>query len=93
MISKKLIGLGFLVVLVVGLIIPQDFTNPVDKADKNSYNDKSFWFYPWGKSGTHKGIDIFAKEGTEVKSSTVGLVIFKGEIERGGRVVLIVGPK
>ncbi len=91
--NKRKFGLGLFMVLVVGLIIPQSFENPVDKADKNSYNSKSFWFYPWGKSGTHKGVDIFAKEGTTVKSSTGGLVIFKGEIERGGKVVLIVGPK
>jgi peptidoglycan LD-endopeptidase LytH len=91
--KKKKIGLGLLVLLLIGLIIPQDFKNPVDKADKNSYNSKSFWFYPWGKSGTHKGVDIFAKEGTTVSSSTGGLVLFKGEIERGGKVVLIIGPK
>lgn len=91
--KKKIFGLGFLIVLVVGLIIPQSFENPVDKADKNSYNSKSFWFYPWGKSGTHKGVDIFAKEGTTVNSSTGGLVLFVEEIERGGKVVLIVGTK
>ncbi len=91
--KKKIFGRGLLIVLVVGLIIPQNFDNPVNKADKRSYNSKSFWFYPWGKSGTHKGVDIFAKEGTTVNSSTGGLVLFKGEIERGGKVVLIVGPK
>ncbi len=62
-------------------------------ADKRSYNAKSFWFYPWGKSGTHKGVDIFAKEGTTVNSSTGGLVLFVGEIKIGGKVALIVGPK
>ncbi len=90
---KNLFGLGLLIVLITGLVVPQRFNNPVDKADKNSYNSKSFWFYPWGKSGTHKGVDIFAREGTTVNSSTGGLVIFKGEIEMGGKVVLIIGPK
>ncbi|HEY0652962.1 MAG TPA: M23 family metallopeptidase [Chryseosolibacter sp.] len=91
--KKKIFGLGLLVVLVVGLLIPQDFDNPVAKADKGSYNLKSFWFYPWGESGTHKGVDIFAKEGTPVNSATGGLVLFKGQIGRGGNVVLIAGPK
>jgi peptidoglycan LD-endopeptidase LytH len=91
--KKRIAGLGFLVVLLIGLIIPQDFINPVENADKHSYNSKSFWFYPWGKSGTHKGVDIFAKEGTAVNSATGGLVIFKGEIERGGKIVLMIGPK
>jgi peptidoglycan LD-endopeptidase LytH len=91
--KKKLFGLGFLIMLIVGFIVPQNFRNPVDKADNKSYNSKSYWFYPWGKSGTHKGVDIFAKEGTTVSSSAGGLVIFKGEIERGGKVVLIIAPK
>jgi hypothetical protein len=91
--KKKLFALGLVIILLVGFLIPQNFDNPVDNADKNSYNSKSYWFYPWGKSGTHKGVDIFAKEGTTVYSSTGGLVVFKGEIERGGNVVLIVGPK
>src|SRR5688572_22243525 len=91
--NKKLCALGLLVVCVIGLSIPQEFDNPVTAADNKSYNPKSFWFYPWGKSGTHKGVDVFAKEGTTVRSSTGGLVIFKGEVERGGNVVLIIGPK
>ncbi|MEJ1241045.1 M23 family metallopeptidase [Chryseolinea sp. T2] len=91
--KKKLFGLGILIVLIIGLMVPQHLDNPVDKADKGSYNPKSFWYYPWGKYGTHKGVDIFAKESTRVNSSTGGLVLFKGEIERGGKVVVILGPK
>jgi len=80
-------------ILVVGFCIPQGFRNPVVGAGKNSYNSKSFWYYPWGRSGTHKGVDIFAKEGTEVRSSTGGVVIFAGAINVGGNVVIILGPK
>jgi peptidoglycan LD-endopeptidase LytH len=90
---KRLIGAAFVVLLVIGLFVPQTFVNPVEKAGKSSYNSKSFWYYPWGKSGTHKGVDIFAQEGTPVYSSTGGLALFKGELERGGNVVLIIGPK
>ncbi|HMG93725.1 MAG TPA: M23 family metallopeptidase [Chryseolinea sp.] len=91
--KRKLFALGILLILTLGLIIPQDLTNPVENADEKSYNAKSFWYHPWGKSGTHKGVDIFAKEGTNVNSSTGGLVIFRGEIKIGGNVVLIIGPK
>src|SRR3569833_4037881 len=49
--------------------------------------------YPWGKSVTHKGVDIFAKAGTPIHPSTPGLVVYTGEIERGGNVVLVLGPK
>ncbi len=91
--KKRSVGIILLVIIIVGLFIPQRFVNPVEGADKNSYNSESYWFYPWGKSGTHKAVDIFAKEGTRVKSSTGGLVIFTGEIEIGGNVVLVIGPK
>ena len=91
--KRKIFALAFLVVLIVGLIIPQEFENPVHQADHHSYNVNTFWYYPWGKSVTHKGVDIFAKEGTAVNSSTGGFVIFKGEIEVGGKVLLIMGPK
>jgi murein DD-endopeptidase MepM/ murein hydrolase activator NlpD len=80
-------------IVAIGLVIPQAFTNPVQGADKNSYHPESFWYYPWGTSGTHKGVDIFAREGTGVRASTSGVVIFTGKIAMGGNVVLIIGPK
>lgn len=79
--------------VIAGLLVPQNLINPVENANTNSYNSKSFWYFPWGKSGTHKGVDIFAKEGTNVNSSTAGLVIYTGEINIGGKVVVILGPK
>ncbi len=66
---------------------------PVEGATKADYNKDTFWYYPWGKSVTHKGVDIFANEGTNLKSSTSGLVLFAGKIKVGGNVVLILGPK
>ncbi len=91
--KKKIAGLVLLLILFTGLAIPQRFSNPVKGADQNSYHHKSFWFYPWGKSGTHKGVDIFAKQGTDVNAATSGLVLFCGEISMGGKVVAILGPK
>ena len=90
---KKKIGLFILTIVIVGLILPQKLSMPVEGATKSSYNKKSFWYYPWGKSVTHKGIDIFAKKGTSVFSATSGLVIFCGQINMGGNVVLVLGPK
>jgi peptidoglycan LD-endopeptidase LytH len=78
--KRKIIGGGLLFIIFIGLLFPQRFVNPVLGADNKSYNSKSFWFYPWGKSGTHKGVDIFAKEGTIIQSSTTGIVLFTGEI-------------
>ena len=90
---KKIIGITIVSIIVFGLILPQNFSMPVDGATKASFNKKSFWHYPWGKSVTHKGVDIFAKEGTPVLSSISGLVIYYGQINMGGNVVLILGPK
>jgi murein DD-endopeptidase MepM/ murein hydrolase activator NlpD len=41
----------------------------------------------------HKGIDIFAAMGTPVIAPTYGLVLFRGDIRLGGRVVFMLGPK
>lgn len=93
MTRRRKIGLLILAVIIVGLLLPQKFSMPVEGATKSSYNQKSFWYYPWGKSVTHKGVDIFAAEGTAVRSSTSGLVVYSGNIEMGGNVVLVLGPK
>jgi len=81
------------VVFLGGLLLPQNLKMPVHGASSADYHHQSFWFYPWGKSGTHKGVDIFAKAGTEVQSSTSGIVVFTGNIGMGGNVVLVLGPK
>ncbi|PHS20618.1 MAG: peptidase M23 [Kangiella sp.] len=66
---------------------------PVKGANNSDWNNQSFWYEPWGKSGVHKGIDIFANKGTALLSSSVGLVIYSGEVALGGKVVLVLGSK
>jgi murein DD-endopeptidase MepM/ murein hydrolase activator NlpD len=84
---------GSFVLLIIGFIIPQKIIMPVEGATRKSYSQSSFWAYPWGKSVTHKGVDIFAKKGTSVHAATPGLVLSRGQSERGGNYVLILGPK
>jgi murein DD-endopeptidase MepM/ murein hydrolase activator NlpD len=91
--TLKKILFWFLIIIAVGLILPQNFSMPVEGASKSSYNPESFWYYPWGRSGTHKGVDIFARTGTPVRSSVSGLVVYTGHNWMGGMVVLILGPK
>lgn len=81
------------VILALGLCIPERGMIPVQNATAKDWNSHSFWYSPWGKSGVHKGIDIFAKKGTSVLSSTSGLVIFTGNLSMGGNVVGVLGPK
>jgi murein DD-endopeptidase MepM/ murein hydrolase activator NlpD len=90
---KRLILGALLSLLLLGLMLPQSFTKPVEKATRNSYHHQSFWFYPWGKSVTHKGVDIFAAKGTTITATTTGIVLFAGKINIGGNVVLVLGPK
>jgi len=66
---------------------------PVENADSSSYNQASFWYYPWGKSVTHKGVDIFAAKGTTIRSSVPGMVVYTGLFPNGGNVALVIGPR
>lgn len=91
--SKRKILIAIVIILSIGFLIPQNFKIPVQGATSADYNSESFWYYPWGKSITHKGVDIFAKKGVEINSSTSGIVLYVGEIDLGGKVVLILGPK
>ncbi|MZR62941.1 M23 family metallopeptidase [Alcanivorax sp. DP30] len=81
------------IVLVAGLFLPERGQMPVVGAETGDWHPDTFWYYPWGRSGVHKGVDIFALKGTPVLASSGGLVLFRGELARGGKVVLLLGPK
>jgi murein DD-endopeptidase MepM/ murein hydrolase activator NlpD len=82
-----------LALLILGFLLPQNMVIPVKGANTKSWAADSFWAYPWGSSVTHKGVDIFAERGTEVISSTNGIVIYTYEGGKGGKSVMILGPK
>jgi len=91
--NRKRILLGLVLLGIAGLLIPQHLQMPVVGAASGSYNAQSFWAYPWGKSVTHKGVDIFAPKGTQVHAATSGIVLYAGTIKLGGNVVFVLGPK
>ena len=95
MIKKILLRilLVFVAIIVIGLLIPQNLKMPVVGADDNSYNHETFWYEGWGSSIVHKGIDVFAKKGTSVHSATKGIVLITTEYGKGGKFVLVLGPK
>ena len=82
-----------LIVLVGGFMLPQKLHIPVKGATTADWNPESFWYYPWGRSVVHKGIDIFATKGTPVIAPTYGLVLFAGTNGIGGNSVVMLGPK
>ncbi|WP_415878127.1 M23 family metallopeptidase [Methylomonas sp. TEB] len=91
LISRVLLGL--LAIGVAGFFIPEHIVIPVQGASRTDWNPQSFWFEPWGQSGVHKGIDIFAKQGKPVISAVPGIVIYQGQLGIGGNVVAVLGPK
>lgn len=80
-------------IIVVGFLLPQNMIQPVEGATARDWDINSFWAYPWGSSVTHKGIDIFADKGTNIVSSTHGIVIYTYEGGKGGKSVMVLGPK
>ncbi len=90
---KILIALGAIV--VIGYCIPYSFQNPVEGATKKDYSQESFWYYPWGTSVTHKGVDIFKKRGTPIHSaSAIEWVLYAGKSSgKGGNIVITLAPK
>lgn len=85
-----LLAAGF---ILLGFLLPERCLIPVQKATPADWHPQSFWYYPWGPSVTHKGIDIFAPEGRPVRAATGGLVVFRGQLGRGGNVMVVLGPK
>jgi hypothetical protein len=66
----------FLILLtLLGFLIPQKLRMPMEGATKKSYSQKSFWAYPWGRSVTHKGVNVFAKRGNKIHPATAGIVL------------------
>ncbi|MCK8106331.1 MULTISPECIES: M23 family metallopeptidase [unclassified Pseudoalteromonas] len=82
-----------IILLIVGLLIPEKLVIPVQGATSKDWNHNTFWYEPWGRSGVHKGIDIFGAKNTPVVAATSGIVIFSGELNRGGKVVAVLGAK
>jgi murein DD-endopeptidase MepM/ murein hydrolase activator NlpD len=80
-------------VLAMGCALPGALQTPVAGTTSKDWNPRSFWYEPWGASGVHKGIDIFAPKGRKAVAAAPGIVLFTGEIDRGGRVVLVLGAK
>jgi murein DD-endopeptidase MepM/ murein hydrolase activator NlpD len=89
----RYVVLGIFVVLFSGCVAPGIVVIPVKDATVSDWHPESFWYEPWGASGVHKGIDIFAARDTELQASTNSLILYQGEINRGGLVVLAIDPK
>lgn len=90
---KRAMWLFISLIVILGYCLPDPAVIPVQNATHENWDPDSFWYYPWGTSVTHKGIDIFSEEGTPVISDGYGLVTFVGTYSKGGKVALVLGPK
>lgn len=88
----NLLGLAVAFFLAAGLVFITEPIVPVIGATSRDWRPDSFWHQNWGRSGVHKGIDIFAPKGSPVVSATPGLVIFSGYLNLGGKVVCLLDP-
>jgi murein DD-endopeptidase MepM/ murein hydrolase activator NlpD len=97
--ALKILAITIVTIFVVGLVYvncireQQELSIPVAGATNKNWDRQSYWHSPWGKSGVHKGIDIFAEQKTEVVSPVSGLIISAGYSENGGNYIYIIGPK
>ena len=90
--KRKIFLLILLSIILIGFLLPEKLTIPVANATTEDWNKQTFWYEPWGNSGVHKGIDIFAAKDTPTFSATNGIVLYTGFLKYGGNVVVILGP-
>lgn len=66
---------------------------PVEDATSADWNHDTFWHHPWGASGVHRGIDIFAESGTPVIAPLFGRVTATGRNRLGGNFVQMIDSR
>ena len=69
---------------------PASLPVPVDGVRPSALRNS--WRAPRDGGRHHQGIDIFARPGTPVRSTTEGIVIRLGQNRLGGNVVWVMGP-
>jgi peptidoglycan LD-endopeptidase LytH len=69
---------------------PASLPVPVDGVRPSAIRNS--WRAPRDGGRYHQGVDIFAKPGTPVRSTTEGIIIRLGQNRLGGNVVWVLGP-
>jgi len=69
---------------------PVSLPVPVEGVEPSQLSDT--WGAARSEGRKHEGIDIFAPRGTQILSSTPGLVLFRGWNRLGGNTVTVLGP-
>ena len=90
--KSKILGWIICFIFLIILCWPSSEKYPINKSTYSYWNIRSYWYYPWGKSITHKGIDIYAERNTKAHAPVSGLVIETGYSSNGGNYIYILGP-
>lgn len=70
--------------------LPDQLPVPVQGVTPKQISDS--WGAARSQGRSHQGVDIFAKRGTPVQSTTDGLVMTVGQNTLGGNIVWVLGP-
>ncbi|RYY97322.1 MAG: M23 family metallopeptidase [Chitinophagaceae bacterium] len=90
---SKRIAFLLLLVITAGYLLPLRVSPPVAYAGIQKIDRESFWYYPWGDTGVHKGIDLFCDRGTGVRAPAAGIVIRKGYGSVSGHYLYVLGAQ
>ena len=94
---KRAVALGVALAVIAGASTVYRWSEPkvmpVEGATARDWHPQTFWFEPWGASRVHKGMDIFAKQGTPVVAATNHWILSVRDTPRGGKNIWALGPK
>lgn len=74
------------------LVLPAKVSPPIGQLS-GTWDTQSYWYYPWGESVVHKGIDFFDEKHSAVLAPVSGFVVKTASTGNGGNVVYILGPR
>lgn len=80
-------------IILIGYLVPSNIISPVALNEISKVDPESFWYYPWGESGVHKGIDMFCEKNTSIVAPVSGIIIGKGYGTVSGNYLYLLGPK
>ena len=91
---KKKVFYFFLLVFVLGFLLPEKLVIPVKGANEKHWAKDDFWKCSWCKGNKiHYGIDIKYYKHTPIISASDGIVIYKGWLGNAGKDIIVLGPK
>jgi murein DD-endopeptidase MepM/ murein hydrolase activator NlpD len=91
--KKHRIVLGFLLaVLLLPFVVANSLVIPVEGAGPDSWNPEAFRKTSWNSQEFFKGIDLYAPPDTHILAASGGIVLYAGNMAKGGNTIMVLGP-